>query len=109
MTTPVENTSPTQEKLEISVQQLRKAAVMLRAINHPLRQQILQMIFEKKQMTVTELYIALRLEQSVTSQHLAILRRAGFVHTHRNGKHIRYSVNEEKIERMEELIASFLE
>lgn len=109
MTTPVENTSPTQEKLEMSVQQLRKAAVTLRAINHPLRQQILQMIFEKKQMTVTELYIALRLEQSVTSQHLAILRRAGFVNTHRNGKHIRYSVNEEKIEKMEKLIASFLE
>ena len=109
MTTPAEHTNPIQEKLEISVQQIRKAAVMLRAINHPLRQQILQLIFEKKQMTVTELYIALRLEQSVTSQHLAFLRRAGFVNTHRIGKHIRYSVNEEKIERMEKLIASFLE
>lgn len=109
MTTPAEHTNPIQEKLEISVQQIRKAAVMLRAINHPLRQQILQIIFEKKQMTVTELYVALRLEQSVTSQHLAILRRAGFVNTHRNGKHIRYSVNEEKIGRMETLIASFLE
>ena len=82
---------------------------MLRAINHPLRQQILQAIFEKNQITVTELYVALRLEQSVASQQLAILRRAGFVKTHRNGKFIKYSVNEEKIERLEKLIASFLE
>jgi DNA-binding transcriptional ArsR family regulator len=51
-------------------------------------------------MTVTELYVKLRLEQSVASQHLAILRKAGFVKTDRDGKFIYYSVN---ISRMQEL------
>jgi DNA-binding transcriptional ArsR family regulator len=37
--------------------------------------------------------VKLRLEQSVASQHLAILRRAGIVSTTRDGKFIHYSVN----------------
>jgi DNA-binding transcriptional ArsR family regulator len=44
--------------------------------------------------------VKLRLEQSVASQHLAILRKAGFVKTDRDGKFIYYSVN---INRMQEL------
>ena len=42
---------------------------------------------------VTELYVKLRLEQSVASQHLAILRKAGIVFTLRDGKFIYYSIN----------------
>jgi DNA-binding transcriptional ArsR family regulator len=52
---------------------------------------MLKLLDENKKMTVTELYIKLRLEQSVASQHLAILRRAGVVTTVRNGKFIFYS------------------
>jgi DNA-binding transcriptional ArsR family regulator len=37
--------------------------------------------------------VKLRLEQSVASQHLAILRRAGIVATSRDGKFINYSVS----------------
>jgi DNA-binding transcriptional ArsR family regulator len=48
---------------------------------------------EHQKMTVTEIYVKLRLEQSVASQHLAILRRAGIVSTSRDGKFIFYSVN----------------
>ena len=48
-------------------------------------------------MTVTEMYIKLRLEQSVVSQHLAILRRAAIVITHRDGKFIYYSVNYKRL------------
>jgi DNA-binding transcriptional ArsR family regulator len=48
-------------------------------------------------MTVTEIYVKLRLEQSVASQHLAILRSAGVVKTERNGKFIYYSVNRSRV------------
>ena len=72
---------------------LKKAAMILRALNHKLRQQIVKLIDENKKLTVTEIYIKLRLEQSVASQHLAILRRAGIVKTTRDGKFIYYSVN----------------
>lgn len=76
---------------------LKKAAMILRAANHKLRQLILKLIDENRRMTVTEIYIKLRLEQSVASQHLAILRRAGLVKTEREGKFIYYSVNAARI------------
>ena len=76
---------------------LKKAAMILRALNHKLRQQIVRILDENKKLTVTELYIQLRLEQSVASQHLAILRRAGIVKTEREGKFIHYTINHDRI------------
>lgn len=60
---------------------LKKAALVLRAMNHKLRQQMIKLLDENERMTVTEIYVKLKLEQSVASQHLAILRRAGIVVT----------------------------
>jgi len=76
---------------------LKKAAMILRALNHKLRQQIIKLLDENKRLTVTELYVQLRLEQSVASQHLAILRRAGIVKTERDGKFIYYTINKDRI------------
>lgn len=92
-----ENSVSTAGELKIDVIQLKKAALILRAVNHKLRQQILKLIHQKGKMTVTEIYVKLRLEQSVASQHLAILRKAGFVNTVRDGKFIYYSVNHERL------------
>lgn len=70
----------------------------VRALYHPLRQSILVLIRDNSnRMNVTEIYVKLRIEQSVASQHLAILRNEGFVTTEREGKTIWYSVNEEAI------------
>ncbi len=85
-------------KLTVNLVQIKKAAMIFRAINHKLRQQLLKLIDDHGTITVTEIYVKLRLEQSVTSQHLAILRRAGFVHTERSGKFIYYSVNPKRIQ-----------
>src|SRR5580698_1142507 len=76
---------------------LKKASMILRALNHKLRQQIIRLLDENKRLTVTELYIQLRLEQSVASQHLAILRRAGVVKTERDGKFIYYTINNDRL------------
>ena len=85
-------------ELNIEILQIKKAALVLRAVNHKLRQLILNLIHQNGRMTVTSLYIKLRLEQSVTSQHLAILRKAGFVLTERNGKNIFYTVHYKRLE-----------
>lgn len=84
--------------LVIETLQLKKAALILRAINHALRQQILRLLHSQKEMTVTDLYRKLQLEQSVASQHLAILRRANFVTTRRDGKKVFYSVNYSRLD-----------
>jgi DNA-binding transcriptional ArsR family regulator len=89
--------NPGATPVKVDLLNVKKAAIILRAINHKLRQQILRLLDENKKLTVTEVYIRLRLEQSVASQHLAILRRAGFVKTEREGKFIFYMVNIERL------------
>lgn len=84
-------------ELKIDTLRIKKASINLRALNHKLRQVILNLIGEKDNITVTEIFLHLRLEQSVASQHLAILRKAGYVKTKREGKFIYYSVNRQKM------------
>jgi len=79
--------------VKVDLLPIKKAGLVLRAMNHKLRQQIIKLLDENQKMTVTEIYVKLRLEQSVASQHLAILRRAGIVVTERDGKFIYYTVN----------------
>ena len=95
--------------LKIELHNLKKAALVLRAVNHKLRQQILKLIDEHGRMTVTELYVKMRLEQSVASQHLAILRKAGFVKTNRDGKFIYYSVNINRMDEVNQFLADLLD
>jgi DNA-binding transcriptional ArsR family regulator len=87
---------------------VKKAALVLRALNHKLRQQMIKMLDENSRMTVTELYVQLRLEQSVASQHLAILRRAGIVKTDRDGKYIYYRVNEDRVTQINQIVDSLV-
>jgi DNA-binding transcriptional ArsR family regulator len=87
---------------------VKKSAIILRAVNHKLRQQMLKLLLEKERMTVTEIFTRLFLEQSVASQHLAVLRRAGFVKTKREGKLIWYSINPERLEQVQKVIEVLL-
>lgn len=102
------NSQDTNEALKVDLLELKKAALVLRAINHKLRQQILKLIAETQKITVTDIYVKLRLEQSVASQHLSILRKAGFVITTREGKYIFYSVNTERIKEINGFADSIL-
>lgn len=91
-----------QEHLDIS-------AELLRAIAHPLRLQILSFIDKNSIVNVNKIYNKLNLEQSITSQHLRILRNSGIVNTKREGKYILYSVNYEKVKKINSLVDNFLE
>lgn len=104
-------TNPASESkfaLKVDLLNVKKAALVLRAMNHKLRQQILKLINEQDKITVTEIYVKLRLEQSVASQHLAILRKAGFVNTVRDGKFIYYSVNHKRLEELNHFVSELL-
>lgn len=95
--------------LDLYQNELRKAAIIFRAINHPLRQKILQLIHTKRKITVTELYKTLHLDQFVTSQHLAVLRRTCFVNTERKERFIFYSVNYERLNEVQRLSNQLIE
>ena len=98
----------TKNELEIRVNDLKKAALVIRAVNHKLRQQIIQLIHNAGTIIVTEIYKKLDLEQSVASQHLGILRKAGFVSTERRGKFIYYKVNYDRCEEVDDLVQKIL-
>jgi DNA-binding transcriptional ArsR family regulator len=102
------SSSETGESFQVDLLNVKKAGLILRAVNHKLRQQILKLIDEHGKMTVTELYVKLRLEQSVASQHLAILRKAGFVKTVRDGKFIFYSINTDRLKDLNRFVEQLL-
>ena len=86
------------KEIQVELLTLKKADLIIRALNHKLRLQIIRLLHDKDELTVTEIYVKLRLEQSVASQHLAILRRSGIVKTRRDGKFIYYSINPSRID-----------
>ena len=90
-----------QEKLLISSE-------ILRALAHPLRLKILEFIDKNDSINVNKIYNTLKLEQSITSQHLRILRLNDLVLTKREGKYIHYSVNYEGIDKAVKAVNSFL-
>ncbi len=91
------------DELLINSSAINKGVITLRAINHLLRQQMLQLIHEKKRVIVTEIHTKFRIEQSVASEHLALLRKENFVTTERDGRFIFYSVNYETIKKVHRL------
>jgi len=98
-----------EEEILINYENLRSAVLVLRAINHELRRNVISLLEEEERMTVTQMYIKLRIEQSVASQHLAILRKAGIVEPFREGKFIYYSLNKERLAQIAQLVADLSE
>ena len=83
---------------------VRKTHLVFRALNHKLRVQILDLLIKHQQLTVSEIFTQLLLEQSVASQHLATLRRTGFVKTKRQGKFVWYMVRSERLAEIEAVL-----
>ncbi len=96
-------------KVNINSDRLQNAAEILRALAHPLRMKILEFIDQNGTINVNKIYNTLNLEQSITSQHLRILRMAGLVITQREGKFIHYSINYDKVGNSVTAIHNYLE
>ena len=88
------------KSLEISSTDIKKAAIIYRAVNNTLRQQILSMIHTAGKITVTEIYTKLKIEQPVASAQLKILKDSNFVQTQRVGTFIYYSINYERVRQL---------
>jgi DNA-binding transcriptional ArsR family regulator len=87
---------------------IKKVALIFRALNHKLRQDMIRMIDKKGMVSVTEIFVDLRLEQSVASQHLAILRRAGILETQREGKFMYYKLNSDRLHLINQMVVDLL-
>ncbi|HET8963707.1 MAG TPA: metalloregulator ArsR/SmtB family transcription factor [Chitinophagales bacterium] len=86
---------------------LEKAALLMRAIAHPLRLKIIVLLDKNKTANVNKIYKLLNTEQSIVSQHLKIMRNADLVNTSRDGKFIHYSVNYATIQQINTVLEKY--
>lgn len=87
---------------------LKNGAMVYRAINNALRQRILRHLHKNGKMVVSNIYRELKIEQSVASQHLSILRTADFVRTRREGKYIIYYINYDRLNQLHHITKDLL-
>lgn len=92
----------------INYYSVKKASLILRSLNHKLRQQIIKIIYENEKLMVTDIYLKLMLDQSVASQHLSILRKAGIVSTKREGKFVYYTINKKRVVAIEQFVKNLV-
>ncbi|HMT76665.1 MAG: helix-turn-helix transcriptional regulator [Saprospiraceae bacterium] len=86
-------------KVTIDNEKLQVSSDILRALAHPLRLKILEFIDKYQNINVNKIYNTLKIEQSITSQHLKILRNSGVVITEKEGKFVHYHINYEVVEK----------
>ena len=90
-------------ELEKMLRKARNASDFLKALAHETRLLLLCYIAERER-SVTELEGILSLRQPTVSQQLARLRLDGLVRTRRDGKTIYYSLADEKLHRVIDVI-----
>nr|NQU92536.1 winged helix-turn-helix transcriptional regulator [Bacteroidota bacterium] len=90
-------------KVKLDIDKLEMAASKLRAIAHPMRIAIIDLLHEK-QLSVTEIYEKLNIEQASASHHLNILKGKGVLASRRNGKKIFYSLKSQTLTEIIECI-----
>ena len=79
-------------KLDLDITKLEMAANRLRAMAHPMRIAIIELLQQKEKLSVTEIYKKLKIEQASASHHLNILKSKGVLASRRDGQKIFYSL-----------------
>lgn len=82
---------------------------VLHAIQNPVRLQILKAIDKGSPCSVSTIYRKLRIDQTVTSMHLSVLRKANLVHFTKVGTRKFYSINNETMKGIQYLSQIFNE
>jgi len=95
-------------KVVFDSEKLHYSSELMRALAHPLRLKILEFIDSRGSINVNKIYNTLNIEQSITSQHLKILKLAGVVHSEKDGKYVSYSIDYDVVKKAERAVQRFL-
>jgi ArsR family transcriptional regulator len=90
-----------QEKLQVSTE-------LMRALAHPLRMKILEFLDQNKNIQVNQIYNTLKIEQSIASQHLRILKNAGVLVADKDGKYMHYNIDYQRVSNAVKAINRFM-
>jgi len=95
-------------KTHLDLAFLENCTETLRSIAHPARIAIVDLLARHDQMTVTEIYEQLQIEQAVASHHLRILKGKNVVVVKREGKNSFYSLAQKDFQRIIDILTKVL-
>ncbi len=82
------------------LEKIKKATDILKGIAHPIRLSIMEILKEGEELSVTEIYQRIGVEQAVTSQHLKILRDKNILSVRKEGKKCIYFMKNKKLKHL---------
>ena len=85
--------------INLNLEEIRQIEETIRAVKHPERRSILELIGSQGLTNVTNLCQDMRLPAAIVSQHLGLLRKVGMLKIERRGKYIYYDLVPEAIDR----------
>lgn len=92
---------------KIDRQKFDKAAFIIKAVAHPKRLAIIQMLDKNGKMAVNDIVETLDCEQSCISHHLIGLKLRGILDCERDGQQIFYSLKMQEVTHLMSCISSF--
>lgn len=97
-------------KPSLSVAQSRHASADLEILAHPIRMQLLDVLARKEgSVCVCDLEAAVPVKQPTVSHHLKLLRKAGLIHSERQGLYAYYRVDRAELNALRDRITKRLE
>ncbi len=86
-------------KRNISAEQLEMVAIVLKAISHPVRLEILEILEVEEPQSVSAIkeQLSVEVEQSMLSHHLIKLKDKGILVSQKEGKRILYRIKDRQI------------
>ncbi len=85
------------EKVAERASTLRRIADILKAIAHPTKLSIIELLGDEKPRCVSEIQEMLNVKQSLLSQHLVKMRDKGILISRREGKHSFYELADRQL------------
>lgn len=85
---------------QINKEKLEKAAYILKAVAHPTRLAIIQLLEQEDGLSVNEICEVLNCEQSLISHHLINMKLRGILQSNKEGLNMYYSLKERDITKL---------
>ncbi len=86
--------------IKINKEKFEKAAYILKAVAHPTRLAIIQLLEQEDGLSVNEICEALESEQSLISHHLINMKLRGILKSNKDGLNMYYSLKEHEVTKL---------
>src|SRR5688572_24390403 len=93
----------------INYNAVKMAAIIIRALNNPVRKRIIDLLLKNETVNVSNMVYNLREEQTVISQHLNVLRQAKIVTFLKKGKNVYYFLNKSRVQEIQTCLSTLFE